>query len=252
MRIFDQTNQHTLERREWELWLLALAMVFILAAGVGLLMYPMVFSRPVPFSVPAMRRIFFSYCALSALIVVYLVNRQHLVRRLRRQLTEELHRNTLLRQKASLDLLDSLPRFNRFQDRLAMDFRRALNAQQPLSLLIAQLKPSGDSASQTEIDTAFGDAANALIRRLRPDDSIYIFQQGVFGILLPATNASQAQQMSNRLGEALTDASGVGHRFRFQLQLLNYPEQANSARELEEAARACLVESEEEGARQAA
>jgi len=252
MRIFDQTDQHTLERREWELWLLALAMVFVLAAGVALLMYPMVFSRPVPFSVPAMRRIFFSYCALSALFVIYLVSRQRVIRQLRRQLTAELHRNALLRQKASLDLLDSLPQFNRFQDRLAMDFRRALNSQQPLSFLIARLKPSGHSATQTEIDTAFGDAANALIRRLRADDSIYIFQGSIFGILLPATSASEAQQMSDRLGEALTDASGVAHRFSFQLQLLNYPEHAKSARELEEAARACMAESGAKGGRQTA
>lgn len=252
MRIFDQTNQEILERREWELWLLTLAMVLILTAGVALLMYPMVFSRPVPFSIPAMRQIFFSYCALSALLVIYLVSRQRVIRQLRRQLTEELNRNISLRQKASLDLLESLPRFNRFQDGLVMDFRRALNSQQALSLLIAQLKPAGGSASQTEIDTAFGDAANALIRRLRGDDSIYIFQRGIFGVLLPATSAAQAQQISNRLGEALTDASGVTNRFSFQLRLLNYPEQAKTARELEEAAQACLAESGAGGDCQAA
>jgi GGDEF domain-containing protein len=252
MRIFDQTDQQTLERREWELWLLTLAMVVILTAGVALLMYPMVFSRPVPFSVPAMRRVFFSYCAMSALLVIYLVSRQRLLRQLRRQLTEEVNRNILLRQKASLDLLESLPRFNRFQDRLAMAFRRALNSQQPLSLLIAQLQPSGDSASQTESDTACGDAANALIRRLRGDDSIYAFQRGIFGILLPATSAAEAQQISNRLGEALTDASGVTKRFSFELQLLNYPEQAKSARELEDAAHACLGETRTGGSRPAA
>jgi GGDEF domain-containing protein len=252
MRIFDQTDHQTLERRELELWLLTLAMVVILAGGVGLLMYPMVFSRPVPFSVPAMRRIFFAYCALSGLLVIYLVNRQRLLRQLRRQLTEELNRNILLRQRASLDLLESLPRFNRFQDRLAMAFRRALNSQQPLSLLIAQLKPAGDSAHQTDIDTAFGDAANALIRRLRADDSIYAFQRGIFGILLPATSAAEAQQISDRLGEALTDASGVTKRFSFELQLLNYPEQAQSARELEEAAQACAGETRPGGGTPAA
>jgi GGDEF domain-containing protein len=151
-----------------------------------------------------------------------------------------------------MDLLDSLPRFSRFQDRLAMDFRRALSSDQPLSFLIARLKPSGDLASQTEIGTAFGDAANALIRRLRADDSIYVFQPGVFGILLPATRTAEAQQISNRLGEALTDVGGVTNRFSFQFQLLNYPEHVRSARELEEAAQACLAKPGAEGGREAA
>jgi GGDEF domain-containing protein len=247
MKIFDRTDQHNLERREWELWLLTISMVFVLAAGVALLMYPMVFSRPVPLSVPAMRRIFFGYCALSLLLVIYLASRQRLLRQLRRQLIEESERNTLLRRKASSDLLGSLPRFSRFQDRLTMDFRRALSSQQPLSLLIAQLKPSADSTGQTEVDIALGDAANALVCRLRPDDSLYVFERGVFGILLPATDTSRAQEISQRLGEALADAAGAAHRFGFQLQLLNYPEQATTAREMEEAAQAHLTANERGG-----
>lgn len=244
MRVFDQIDPHTLERREWELWILTLFMILIQASGVALLMYPMVFSRPVPLSLPAMRGIFFGYCTLTILIVIYLVNRQAVIRHLRRQLAEELYRNTFLRRKASADLLDSLPRFNRFQDRLAMDFRRAVSSQQPLTLLIARLNLSAISTDPAEADSALGDAANSLLRRLRGDDSIYQFQRGIFGILLPSTNAAEAQQISNRLGEGLTDASGATQRFTFELQTINYPEQAESAREIEEAARACVATGE--------
>jgi GGDEF domain-containing protein len=242
MKVFDQINPQTLERREWELWLLTLGMILVLATGVALLMYPMVFSRPVPFSLPAMRGIFFGYCGLSFLLVVYLVNRQIVIRHLRRQVAEGLSRNIFLRHKASVDLLGSLPKFDRFQDRLAMDFRRAANSQQPLSLVIARLTSSGGSTDETEVDTALGDAANALLRRLRGDDSIYQFQRGIFGILLPGTGTAEAQRISNRLGEAITDASGTTNRFTFGLQVVNYPEQAESARELEESARVCLAE----------
>jgi GGDEF domain-containing protein len=137
-----------------------------------------------------------------------------------------------------------LPRFSRFQDRLAMDFRRAVNSQQPLSLLIFRLTSSGDSTDESEVDTALGDAANAMVRRLRGDDSIYQFQRGIFGILLPATGTEEAQQISNRLGEAITDASGATNRLAYELQVVNYPAQAESARELEEAARLCLATDE--------
>ena len=181
---------------------------------------------------------------LSFLLVVYLVDRQIVIRHLRRQVAEELNRNVFLRHKASADLLGSLPKFDRFQDRLAMDFRRAVNSQQPLSLVIARLTSSGGSTDETEVDTALGDAANALLRRLRGDDSIYQFQRGIFGILLPGTGTTEAQQISNRLGEAITDAAGATNRFTFGLQVVNYPEQTESARELEEVVRACLATSE--------
>ena len=244
MKFFDQINPQTLERREWELWILTLGMILILATGVALLMYPLVFSRPVPFTLPAMRRIFFGYCLLSFLLVVYLVNRQNVIRQLRHQVAEERSRNIFLRHKASADLLGSLPNFNRFQDRLAMDFRRAVNSQQPLSLMIARLTSSGESTDEAEDEAALGDAANALLRRLRGDDSVYNFQHGVFGILLPGTSTAEAQHISNRLGEALADASGATHRFTFALQVVNYPAQADSAREMEEVVRVCLATSE--------
>ena len=240
MKIFDQIDPKTLDRREWELWFLTLGMILVLATGVALLMYPMVFSRPVPFTLPAMRKIFFGYCALSFLLVVYLVDRQYLIRQLRRQVAEERNRNAFLRHKASTDLLGSLPGFSRFQDRLAMDFRRAIISQQPLSLVIARLTSSGGYTNETEVDAALGDAANALLRRLRADDSIYQFRRGVFGILLPGTSTAEAQQISIRLGEGITDASGATTRFTFGLRVVNYPKQAESARELEETVRAYL------------
>jgi GGDEF domain-containing protein len=245
MKFFDQINPQTLERREWELWLLTLGMILVLATGVALLMYPLVFSRPVPFTLPAMRRIFVGYCVLSFLLVVYLVNRQTVIRQLRQQVAEERSRNIFLRHKASTDLLGSMPNLSRFQDRLAMDFRRAVNSQQPLSLVIARLASFGDSTDDAEVEAALGDAANALLRRLRGDDSVYNFQRGVFGILLPGTGAAEAEHISTRLGEALADASGATHRFTFALQVVNYPAQVDSAREMEEVVRVCLATSED-------
>ena len=125
-----------------------------------------------------------------------------------------------------------------------MDFRRAINSGQPLTLVIARLTSSVDFADETEADTALGDAANALLRRLRGDDSIYQFERGIFGILLPGTGTEEAQRIADRLGEALADASGTTKRFTSGLQVLSYPEQAESARELEEAVRVCLATGE--------
>ena len=40
MPIFDQIDPRNLDRREWELWMLALTVILILAVGMALLMYP--------------------------------------------------------------------------------------------------------------------------------------------------------------------------------------------------------------------
>ena len=47
MKIFDQIDAGNLDRREWQLWVLALAVILVLAAGMALLMYPAIFSTPV-------------------------------------------------------------------------------------------------------------------------------------------------------------------------------------------------------------
>ena len=119
MTIFDQCDPTTLERREVQLWALALSAITILAVGLALLMYPAVFSDTVILG-PTLRRAFFGFCALSVLLVGYLVDRQVTIRSLRKHLAEQQKRVTQIHQEASADLLETLPGFSHFQDRLAM------------------------------------------------------------------------------------------------------------------------------------
>jgi len=237
MKLFDHIDPSALDRREWDLWLLMTAMILVLAAGVALLMYPLIYSRPIFLAPSTMEKVFFSFCVMSILFVSYLMNRRAVIRRLRNQVREEQRRNIRLRHQASADLLDSLPRLEHFQDRLAMEFRRAANTQQSFSLLMVRLKPSGQLVDDTEICTAFGDAAKALFRRLRGEDSLHLFRRGVFGIVLPAANDADANKIFERLAEALADASGADNRFSSDLRVINYPVDAESAKEMEQLAR---------------
>jgi len=107
LQIFDQVRPENLDRRETQLSLLAVATITILATGIALLMYPAVFSDKVILSGRTLRMAFFGFCALSVLLVAYLLDRHMTLRRLRRQLLEELRRNVHLRREASADLLNS-------------------------------------------------------------------------------------------------------------------------------------------------
>jgi GGDEF domain-containing protein len=236
MYIFDRIDPARLERRDTQLWVLAIAMIVILASGIALIIYPSAFTMPVVLSGVLLKRVFFSFCILSLLVVGYLMERRIVVSRLRARIREEEQRSRRMLNEASADLLNTLPGTEHFRDRLAMEFRRSTNAQLPLSLLLIRLSPSGRLNPSEEILTAYGDAAKAMLRKLREEDSIYLFRPGAFGIVLPGVRAAAAQRVGARLGEGLTDASGASDRFSFSLRAISFPENAGSAHEMERAA----------------
>jgi hypothetical protein len=121
-----------------------------------------------------------------------------------------------------------------------MEHRRAASTHLPLSLLLVGLTASPQLPAKGERDTAFGDAAKSLTRKLRPEDSIYYFPAGVFAIVLPGVGTENAYGISARFTEGLHDASGASTRFLFDVHLINYPEHASSTREMVEVVRSLL------------
>src|ERR1019366_2360763 len=152
MKIFDQVNANALDRRELHLWVLAQTIILVLATGVGLLMYPAVFSNPVAISGIPSRAVFFGFCGLAAPVVGYFLDRQVVIRHLRTELQTEKRNVEQIRREASADLLSTIPGLNSFCDRLAMEFRRASNAGQPLSLLAVELKATRVSTGPGEVE----------------------------------------------------------------------------------------------------
>ena len=250
MHIFDHIDPSKLERRDAQLWMLAIAMLAIFAAGIALLIYPAAFTAPVVLSGQVLKGVFFGFCALSLLVVGYLMERRIEIARLRARLKEEESRRQRLLNEASADLLASLPATEHFRDRLAMEFRRATNAQLPLSLVLVSIEPADRLRDPGDITMAYGDAAKAMIRKLRGEDSIYLFRPGVFGVVLPGVLASNALRVEERLSEGLAAASGDAPRFSCHLKALSFPEDVATAHEMEQAAK--LFASEERSLRAAA
>ena len=74
-----------------------------------------------------------------------------------------------------------------------------------------------------------------IARRLREQDSVYILGASCFGAILPGADATTAERFSASVSEGLADAAGAGNRFSFKIDIVNYPNQALSVTELEEA-----------------
>ncbi len=232
-----------LERRELQLAILSIVIVLVLAGGVALLMYPLVFVHPDPGNRWNPRFGFIGFCVLSVLFVGYLLDRHRTFRKLKQSLLEELARNLELRDQGNADLLHTIPDLNQLQDRLAMEFRRAASMQSTLSLLVVKITLKDSRPESKEGRAALGEAARVMSKKLRATDSIYLFGPGLFGLVLPATETTQARGLSLRLKDVL-GAVGAKSGFSSEFHVHNYPEHMKSEHELEEAIMSLLPENQ--------
>jgi GGDEF domain-containing protein len=238
MAKFNRAELDQLEKRELQLTILSTVFVFVLAAGLATLMYPLVFEHPEG-NKWTLRVAYFGFCGLTLLFIGYLIDRQGMVRKLKQQLLEELERNIEITHQASVDVLQSMPDINHFWDRLTMEFRRAVSTEKTLSLLLIKAKPAAKVGSPADGSSAFGEAAKAMAHKLRPTDSIYRLGTDLFGVVLPETDPANAQRVAFRLQESLQFVRANFGR-TYDINCHNYPEQVQSAHEMEDIVKSLL------------
>jgi GGDEF domain-containing protein len=234
MKISNRVEADNLERSEMQLGIFVAVTVVVLAVGMAVLMYPVVFSHQTPGD-RTMRIAFWGFCALCVLLTVYLWDRHATIGRLRREMAEGRRQIAETRRQASVELLKTMPNFRSFQDRLPMEFRRMATTTEKLSIVVIKLQFPPDHSSPSETASALGDAAKVIGRKLREQDSVYILAPACFGAVLPGMDLSTAERVCARLSEGLADAAGAIHRFQFELKVVNYPAHASSAHELQHA-----------------
>lgn len=240
---FDQAELSSLERREFRLSLLAGIFVIVLGGGVALLMYPLVFVHPVEGGKETLRIAFLGFCVLTMLFVAYLFDQQRTIRKLKKHLVEELNRNVELRNQANADLLRGLSDLSHFHDQLAMEFRRASSTQSPLSLIAVKVNLSASISGEKNITCALGDVVKAITRNIRQSDSIYLLGVGFFGVVMPDTDSKAAGRVELQIKETLKNIGGPD-RFTYEITTRNFPEQVESAHELEQVVSSQLLEKE--------
>jgi GGDEF domain-containing protein len=241
MARLDLAEIKNLEKRERHLSILAAIFVMVQAGGVALLMYPLVFVHPVDGSKWTMRIAFVGFIVLTLLFVAYLFDRQRTVRKLKKHLVEEMERNAELRNQANVDLLHGLQGLNHFQDQLSMEFRRAMNMQNPLTLIAVKVNVAPQLTAEKEIASALGDAVKGIARNVRATDAIYQLADGLFGLVLPETDAAKVKPIEMRIEQTLRSV-GLPNRFGFEITTCNYPAQVGSAHEMEEVVASLIPE----------
>jgi GGDEF domain-containing protein len=212
----------SLERQDWHLWILAVLLMFVLGVSLLSFMFPSVFWLNQGEAAATPERAFFGFCLLLALTLVYMLQRQAAVRRLKRSLYEAQGAASRAEQKLHLISLTSLPEVSQFRDSLAMEYRRASHAGDHLAVILMDLT----AASEEDL----GRIAHLLHGMLRPHETLFRVAARRLGIILPtmrpADASSFATQLTNQL-RCLLPGEEVSST------VIVYPEQAGSLAELE-------------------
>jgi hypothetical protein len=239
-----QVEFKDVERREFQLTMFVCSVIASLAAGLALLMYPAVFAAQNLSPNRTAQVAFFGFCGLSGLLVIYILDRQFMIRGLRHQIAVDRERATEALQQASADLLTTMPNFSTFEDRLSMEFRRAQATDQTFSVLVVGVKLDPRFSEPNLATSIHGDAARIISRQFRGQDSVYLLKHGFFGVILPGMDTSAVRRASSHLSEELSYAASPDGRFHFEIDTINFPEQATSAYDLKLAVTQCLPEDE--------
>ncbi|MBI2819827.1 MAG: diguanylate cyclase [Acidobacteria bacterium] len=211
-----------LERQDWHLWILAVLLMFVLGISLLSFMFPSVFWLSKQTEIGTPERAFFGFCVLLALTLVYMLQRQATVRRLKRSLYQAQVAASEAEQQVHLVSLTSLPEVNQFRDSLAMEYRRASHASESLSVILLDMS----NVSEDKL----GRMAHLLRLMLRPHETLFRISAQRFGLILPMMHLSDAEAFANQITERLR-RSMPGDQINSTV--LVYPEQASSLTELE-------------------
>jgi len=215
-----QTSWEELERQDWHLWILATLLMLILGISLLSFMYPTVFWLSNDSAWQAQERAFFGFCVLLSLGIVYMLQRQATVRRLRRQLFEAKAAVEAVKIEATIEAFRTLPGTEPFRDMLAMQYRRASTSGSPLGGAVFVIPKASLEA--------MGRMVHLLRSMLRRGESLYRVSDKALGVILPnmplsdvACLATQVEQLSGIPGD------------EEEVRITSFPDDADSLAELE-------------------
>ena len=217
-----KNNQYwdSLERLDWHLWVLAILLIFVLGVGLLGFMFPSSFWSGAEQSSPTSQRAFFGFFVLLALVLVYLLQRQAAVRRLKRQLFEARAAAAAVEREAAVQAFRTLPGAVQFRDALAMEYRRASASGTSVSRV---LLTTPDASGET-----LGHVVHLLHCILRRGESLYKISDKAVAIIFPGLHSSDVASLVAHV-EML---SGIPKE-DLELNLTTYPDEVPSLTELE-------------------
>lgn len=210
-----------LDRLDWHLWVLAVLLIFVLGASLLSFMFPSTFWLGEESAIPRPQRAFFGFCVLLALVLVYLLQRQATIRKLKRQLFQSQAEAIATRREAAIQSFQTLPGMSQFRDTLAMEFRRASTSDSSLAVVLLTVPNAAREG--------LGYISNALRSLLRQGESLYRLSDTGIAIILPGMELNKAASFATQAEGSIGLPKG-----ELEITVTAYPDQVESLAELEQ------------------
>lgn len=225
----EHSEWERLDRQDWHLWLLAVLLMAVLGVSLLSFMFPASFWFGQELAVRAPGRAFVGFSVLLALALVYMLQRQATVRRLKRSLYRANAAIVEVERAASIQAFFSLPDVGQFRDLLAMEFLRVSRSHGHLATVLITVA----NASREEL----GRISNLLRDMLRHRESLFRIAETAFGMILPDMTPEDAAAFENVIrGRIRSLAQGLA----LSAETAVYPEQVNSLAEFDGLLRSVL------------
>ncbi len=234
-----------LERRDWWLWSLAIVVMLMLTLAVVSLTFPGVLKSEDPFFQYGLNQAVRGLVGLVLLFNTYTIYQQVMIKRLRRQLSQQLDamgrleiRAQEFHKQATIDALTGLANRRFGEQRLAAEAARSQRYGHPLTVLALDLndfKQINDRYGHPAGDLVLKEFAALLKGAVRVSDLAVRMGGDEFLVLLPECPIEQVQNLLDRLRSLVVDHQGHKIPVKFSAGWVGYERGESPAQFLERA-----------------
>jgi len=214
-----QRRLRKLQRRDWWLWVASMLVILLLTLGVVSLSLPTLFREQGSFFQFNLDQSVRGLVGVVLLFNVYAVYQQIAMKRLHRQLAEQIEttarletRTELLQKLAMLDPLTGLQNRRGGEERLQSEVSRSARHGYLLTVIVFDLddfKQINDTHGHAAGDAVLKAFADRLQRIIRSSDSAVRMGGDEFLLMLPECSPEKAESLLARIGEVTAEQSGT-------------------------------------------
>ena len=213
-----------IEKRDWELWMIASVTGLLAGAGLLSVIIPAAFMKTdeVHFEITVSRQLVIGLFVLLALLNTYLVTRRLDLRRARQSLISSTIQNELVRLQSFTDPLTEVYNRRSLEDMAGRFISQAKRSEKPLTFLLIDVdhfKEVNTRFGHLTGDFVLGEIAGLLKSSVRGSDAVIRYGGDEFLLILADTSPAGAHNVVERTEAYIADWNKAGHLERFQLSL---------------------------------
>jgi len=213
-----------IEKRDWELWIIASVTGLLAAAGLLAVIVPAAFMKTdeVHFEITVSRQLVIGLFVLLALLNTYLVTRRLDLRRARQSLISSTIQNELVRLQSFTDPLTEVYNRRSLEDMAGRFISQAKRSQKPLTFMLIDVdrfKQVNTKFGHLTGDYVLAEIAGLLKSSVRGSDAVIRYGGDEFLLILADTSAAGAHNVIERANSYVSDWNRAGHLERFELSL---------------------------------